>query len=139
MFPFNSKVGRRMLLAVAVFGLANLVFSLSHWMWLSCLALAVAGAADMVSVYVRGALLQFATPDEMRGSVNSVNMLFVGSSNALDEFRAGSSAASTGAVPTAVTGGMCTLVVAGLWSNRVPGRRTAARFGESWPLSGSGG
>src|SRR3546814_16483087 len=78
----------------------------------------LAGAADMVSVYVRGALLQFATPDEMRGRVNSVNMLFVGSSNELGEFRAGSSAALLGAVPAAVAGGLCTLVVVGLWSYR---------------------
>ncbi|MBV7481703.1 MFS transporter [Bordetella sp. BOR01] len=128
MFPFNAKVGRRMLLAVAVFGLANLVFSLSHWMWLSCLALAVAGAADMVSVYVRGALLQFATPDEMRGRVNSVNMLFIGSSNELGEFRAGSSAALLGAVPAAIAGGLCTLAVVGLWSYLFPALRTVDRF-----------
>lgn len=128
MFPFNAKVGRRMLLAVAVFGVANLVFALSHWMWLSCLALAVAGAADMVSVYVRGALLQFATPDEMRGRVNSVNMLFIGSSNELGEFRAGSSAALLGAVPAAIAGGLCTLVVVGLWSYLFPALRTVNRF-----------
>ena len=128
MVPFNAKVGRRMLLAVAVFGVANLVFALSHWMWLSCLALAVAGAADMVSVYVRGALLQFATPDEMRGRVNSVNMLFIGSSNELGEFRAGSSAALLGAVPAAIAGGLCTLVVVGLWSYLFPALRTVNRF-----------
>lgn len=128
MFPFNGKVGQRMLLAVAVFGLANLVFSLSHWMWLSCLALAVAGAADMLSVYVRGALLQFATPDEMRGRVNAVNMLFVGSSNELGEFRAGASAAVLGAVPAAIAGGICTLAVVSLWSYLFPALRTIDRF-----------
>jgi len=128
MFPFNAKVGRRMFIAVTVFGVANLVFSLSHWMWLSCLALAVAGAADMVSMYVRGALLQFATPDEMRGRVNSVNMLFIGSSNELGEFRAGVSAAWMGAVPAAIAGGLCTLFVVGMWSRLFPTLRTVDRF-----------
>ena len=126
--PFRTQVGRRMMLAVAVFGVANLVFSLSHWMWLSCLALAVAGAADMVSVYVRGALLQFATPDAMRGRVNAVNMLFIGSSNELGEFRAGSSAAAIGAVPAAIAGGLCTLAVVGLWAKIFPSLWRVQRF-----------
>ncbi|MDR1661545.1 MAG: MFS transporter, partial [Azoarcus sp.] len=85
--PFNRAVGRSLFVAVAIFGLANLVFSLSHWFWLSLTALMVAGAADMVSVYIRGALVQFATPDDMRGRVNAVTMLFIGSSNELGEFR----------------------------------------------------
>lgn len=126
--PFGTQVGRRMMLAVAVFGIANLVFSLSHWLWLSCLALAVAGAADMVSVYVRGSLLQFATPDNMRGRVNAVNMLFIGSSNELGEFRAGSSAALLGAVPAAVAGGLCSLLVVGLWTRLFPSLWKVNRF-----------
>ena len=92
MRPFNRKVGRTMFVAVAVFGLANLLFAVSTWFWLSFAALLVAGAADMVSVYIRGALVQFSTPDHMRGRVNAVNMLFIGSSNELGEFRAGTSA-----------------------------------------------
>ena len=99
----NRHVGKVMFGAVAVFGLANLVFALSHWFVLSMLALAVAGAADMVSVFIRGALVQFSTPDSMRGRVNAVNMLFIGSSNELGEFRAGSSAAWFGAVPAAMS------------------------------------
>jgi len=117
-----------MMLAVAVFGIANLVFSLSHWLWLSCLALAIAGAADMVSVYVRGSLLQFATPDNMRGRVNAVNMLFIGSSNELGEFRAGSSAALLGAVPAAVAGGLCSLAVVALWTRLFPSLWKVNRF-----------
>ena len=136
MFPFDGKVGRRMLWAVALFGVANLVFSVSHWMWLSCLALAIAGAADMVSMYVRGALLQFATPDEMRGRVNAVNMLFIGSSNELGEFRAGLSAAWLGAVPAAIAGGVCTLVVVGLWSRLFPTLRTVDRFEDAQYIEG---
>ena len=133
--PFDTHVGKRMMLAVAVFGVANLVFSLSHWLWLSCVALAVAGAADMVSVYVRGALLQFATPDNMRGRVNAVNMLFIGSSNELGEFRAGSSAALMGAVPAAIAGGVCTLAVVGLWSRLFPSLWAVDRFKDAQAMS----
>lgn len=131
--PFDRHVGRRMFWAVTVFGLANLLFSLSHWFWLSALALAVAGAADMVSMYIRGALVQFSTPDEMRGRVNAVNMLFIGSSNELGEFRAGSAAHAMGAVPAAVTGALCTLGVVGLWSWMFKPIRQVDRFEEASP------
>ncbi len=87
--PIQRHVGKVMFAAVAVLGLANLVFALSHWFWLSMAMLALAGAADMVSVYIRSALVQFSTPDTMRGRVNAVNMLFISSSNELGEFRAG--------------------------------------------------
>jgi MFS family permease len=126
--PFDRHVGARMFWAVAVFGLANLVFSLSHWFALSVAALALAGAADMVSVYIRGALVQFSTPDEMRGRVNAVNMLFIGSSNELGEFRAGSAAAWLGVVPAAVSGALCTLGVVGLWSLIFKPLRRVDRF-----------
>jgi MFS family permease len=131
--PFDRHVGRRMFWAVAVFDLANLVFSLSSWFWLSLVALAVAGAADMVSMYIRGALVQFSTPDDMRGRVNAVNMLFIGSSNELGEFRAGSAAHALGAVPAAVTGALCTLVVVGLWSWQFASIRQVDRFEEASP------
>jgi MFS family permease len=130
-FPFNRAVGKRMFLAVAVFGLANLVFSLSHWFLLSFIALAVAGAADMVSVYIRGALVQFSTPDEMRGRVSAVTMLFIGSSNELGEFRAGTSASWFGAVGAAVLGSVCTLGIVGLWMNIFPTLRRANTFEEA--------
>jgi MFS family permease len=109
--PFNRHVGVVMFSAVAVFGLANLVFAFSTSFWLSFAALMVAGAGDMISVYIRSALVQFSTPDYLRGRVNAVNMLFISSSNELGSFRAGSSAALIGAVPAAVFGGICTLVV----------------------------
>lgn len=131
MRPFNSKVGRRMFIAVAVFGMANLVFAVSTWFWLSMVALLVAGAADMVSVYIRGALVQFSTPDHMRGRVNAVNMLFIGSSNELGEFRAGTSAAWLGVVPAAVLGGLCTLGVVGGWTLGFKQLRTVDRFEEA--------
>ena len=131
MRPVDHRVGRTMFAAVAVFGLANLVFSLSTVFALSFAALMVAGAADMVSVYIRGALVQFSTPDEMRGRVNAVNMLFIGSSNELGEFRAGTSAAWLGVVPAAVAGGLCTLAVVGLWARVFPALRRVDRFEEA--------
>jgi MFS family permease len=131
--PFDRHVGRRMFVAVAVFGVANLVFALSHWFWLSLAALAVAGAADMVSMYIRSALVQFSTPDDMRGRVNAVNMLFIGSSNELGEFRAGSAAHWIGGVPAAVTGALCTLGIVGLWSWRFKSIREVDRFEEASP------
>ncbi|MBU0893113.1 MAG: MFS transporter [Gammaproteobacteria bacterium] len=131
MRPFNRKVGRTMFIAVAVFGIANLVFALSTLFWLSFAALLVAGAADMVSVYIRGALVQFSTPDTMRGRVNAVNMLFIGSSNELGEFRAGTNAAWLGAVPAAIVGGLCTLGVVGGWTLAFKQLREVDRFEEA--------
>lgn len=111
----SRHVGLIMFAAVAVFGIANLVFALSTVFWVSFLALLIAGAADMISVNVRMTLIQLATPDDMRGRVNAVNMLFIGSSNELGEFRAGTSAAWFGAVPAAVIGGAGTLAVVAAW------------------------
>jgi MFS family permease len=130
-FPFNRAVGKRMFIAVGIFGLANLIFSISHWFWLSFAALMVAGAADMVSVYIRSALVQFSTPDAMRGRVSAVNMLFIGSSNELGEFRAGISAACFGTVAAAVLGGLCTLGVAGLWVKLFPTLSKVDKFEEA--------
>lgn len=131
--PFNRRVGHAMFAAVAVFGLANLVFSLSTVFALSFVALMVAGAADMVSVYIRGALVQFSTPDAMRGRVNAVNMLFIGSSNELGEFRAGTSAAWFGVVPAAVLGSLCTLGVVGAWMVWFKPLREVHRFEDADP------
>jgi hypothetical protein len=92
------------------------VFGLSTSFLLSLAALAVAGAADMVSVFVRSTVVQLGTPDEMRGRVSAVHMLFVGASNELGEFRAGLVAAWLGAVPAVLAGGFGTLAVVALWS-----------------------
>ncbi|MBY0408778.1 MAG: MFS transporter, partial [Burkholderiaceae bacterium] len=136
MRPFNRRVGRTMFMAVAVFGVANLVFALSTVFWLSFGALLVAGAADMVSVYIRGALVQFSTPDTMRGRVNAVNMLFIGSSNELGEFRAGTSAAFMGVVPAALVGAVCTLGVVGGWMLFFKPLREVDRFEEAAQATG---
>ncbi|MFB8830281.1 MFS transporter [Azotobacter sp. CWF10] len=131
--PFDRHVGMTMFAAVALFGLASLVFALSSLFWLSFLALLVAGAADMVSMYIRSSLIQFSTPDAMRGRVNAVNMLFIGSSNELGEFRAGSSAAWFGTVPAAVLGAVCTLTVTGGWMWGFKSLRRVDRFEDASP------
>jgi hypothetical protein len=88
--------------------------------WLSALALALAGAADMISVYIRETLMQLWTPDAVRGRVNAVNAVFIGASNELGEFRAGTMASLIGVVPAVVVGGVGTLVVAALWAYWFP-------------------
>ena len=127
----KRRAGLVMFIAVAVFGVANLVFAFSTFFWLSMIAMLVAGAADMISVYVRMTLIQLATPDAMRGRVNAVNMLFIGSSNELGEFRAGSMAAWFGAVPAAIIGGVGTLAVVGAWMKLFPTLRRVDRFDDA--------
>lgn len=112
--PIRDRAGVLMFLAVALFGAFIVVFGLSRAVWLSALALALAGAADMVSVYIRETLIQLWTPDAVRGRVNAVNNVFIGASNELGEFRAGSMAALIGVVPAVVVGGIGTLIIAGL-------------------------
>ena len=98
-FPIKHRAGMMMFIGVAIFGAATVVFGLSTSVWLSVAALAVMGAADMISVYVRETLIALWTPDEVRGRVSAVNMVFVGASNELGEFRAGTMASLIGAVP----------------------------------------
>ena len=124
-FPFRRRAGLRLFVCVAVFGAGTVVFGLSHNLWLSLGALAVAGAADTVSVIIRGSLLQLGTPPEMRGRVSAVNSLFVGASNELGEFESGLTAQWWGAVRATVVGGVGSLVVAGLWAGLFPGLRHA--------------
>lgn len=124
----KRHAGLVMFAAVALFGVANLVFALSHWFWISMAALCVAGAADMISMYVRQTLLQLATPDEMRGRVNAVNMLFIGASNELGEFESGITASWFGTVPAAVIGSLGTLGIVGLWAWAFPVLRRADRL-----------
>jgi MFS family permease len=114
--PLGGRAGWKMFASVAVFGAATLVFGLSHSLPLSLVALAVAGGADMVSVVVRSTLEMVATPDDMRGRVGAVNMMCVGASNELGEFRAGAFAEHVGAVTAVVSGAVGTLVVVALWA-----------------------
>ncbi|QSQ15639.1 MFS transporter [Myxococcus landrumensis] len=128
MKPLGGKAGWKMFAAVAIFGAATLVFGVSRSLPLSLLALAVAGAADMVSVVVRHTLELMATPDEMRGRVGAVNMMCIGASNELGEFRAGWLAEHVGAVPAVVAGAVGTLVVVVLWSWGFPELRKVDRL-----------
>jgi MFS family permease len=114
-----------MLWCVAGFGLFTVVFGVSHSLVLSMLSLALVGATDMVSVVVRGTLIQVATPDEMRGRVNAVDMIFIGASNQLGQFESGITAQWFGAVPAVILGGVGTLVVVGLWAWAFPELRKA--------------
>jgi hypothetical protein len=124
-FPLHRKAGVRLFVCVAVFGAATIVFGLSRSLWLSLVALAITGAADMISVIIRGSLLQLATPPEMRGRVSAVNSLFVGASNELGEFESGLTAHWFGAVRATLYGGIGSLVVSGLWSVLFPQLRQA--------------
>ena len=124
----SRRVGMRMFQAVIVFGLATVVFALSHLIWLSLLALAIMGAADMVSVVIRISLVQLATPDEMRGRVGAVNFLFINASNQLGQFESGITAALFGAMPAAVLGGVGTVAVALLWMKLFPALRNVERL-----------
>ncbi len=114
-FTIQRNTGTRLFQAIIVYGLATLVFGASHLMWLSLLALAIAGAADTVSMVIRIALVQLATPDEMRGRVGAVNFLFVNASYQLGGFESGVTAALVGAVPSVLIGGAGTILVALLW------------------------
>ncbi|HEX2593983.1 MAG TPA: MFS transporter, partial [Rhizomicrobium sp.] len=129
-WPIERKSGSRMFGSVALFGLATLVFGLSTNFYLSFAALFVTGAADMVSVFIRSALIQYSTPDHMRGRVSAVSMLFIGASNELGEFESGSTAAWFGTVPAVVVGGLGTLGVVGLWMWLFPSLRTVDRLRE---------
>lgn len=118
--PIRDHAGRIMFACVAIYGLSIVVFGLSTTLWLSLPALFVMGAADMVSVNVRATLIQLATPDDLRGRVTAVNSVFIGASNEVGEFRAGTMAALIGAVPAVVIGGAGTLVITALWARLFP-------------------
>jgi len=118
--PLKGRVGRTMFIAVGIFGVATIVFGLSHWIVLSLLALAVLGASDMISVVVRSSFVQLETPDAMRGRVSAVNSVFIGTSNQLGEFESGLTAALFGTVPAVMIGGIGTLLVVVLWIRLFP-------------------
>ncbi|MGB8364720.1 MAG: MFS transporter [Rhizomicrobium sp.] len=128
--PLERHTGRAMFGAVALFGIATIVFGLSRDFALTIAALIVLGASDMVSVYIRHALIQFATPDAMRGRVSAVSMLFIGASNELGEFESGLTAAWFGTVPAVVLGGIGTLLVVGVWMWRFAPLRTVDRLSD---------
>ena len=126
--PIRRHAGWIMLASVAVFGLGTLVFAVSTMVWLSVAALAILGAADMLSVYVRQTLVQLVTPDPMRGRVSAVSSVFVGASNELGEFESGVVARFMGPVAAAIFGGVGALIVTGAWAWLFPDLRKADRL-----------
>jgi MFS family permease len=114
--PITRRIGMCMFAGVALFGVATVVFGLTHHFWVALVALVLLGAGDMVSVFVRLLLVQLETPDEIRGRVSAVNSVFIGASNELGEFESGFTAAWFGLVPAIVLGGVVTLLVTGLWA-----------------------
>ena len=132
-YPLGRHAGRWMFVSVMIFGVATIIFGLSRSIPVSILALAVLGGADVISVMVRSALVQLGTPDEMRGRVSAVNMLFIGSSNQLGEFESGMLASAIGAVPAVVVGGIGTLVITAVWMALFPGLRDLDRLDDITP------
>jgi MFS family permease len=131
--PIERHTGPIMFAAVAVFGLATIVFGISTSFYLSLGALFVLGASDMVSVFIRTALIQIATPDAVRGRVSAVNMLFIGASNELGEFESGVTASWWGTVPAVIVGGLGTLAVVAVWMWKFPKLRSVDRLNEVAP------
>ena len=121
--PVRRHAGRLMFAAVIVFGAATIAFAVSRSLAASVVVLVVLGAADVVSVVIRFALVQVRTPDAMRGRVSAVNMLFIGASNQLGEFESGMTAALLGAVPATLLGGVATIGVGLLWMRLFPALR----------------
>jgi len=127
-YPIERHVGRKLFMAVAIYGISILVFAFSGSFALSLAALAVSGAGDMVSVVVRQTLVQVETPDAMRGRVSAVNAVFISTSNQLGEFRAGATAAWLGPVGSVVFGAVGTLIVVAAWMRLFPGLRRRDRL-----------
>src|SRR5271154_4890598 len=126
--PLRRRVGTTMLWCVAAFGIFTIVFGISRSLTVSLVALALTGAADMVSVVIRVTLVQVATPDQMRGRVNAVDMIFIGASNELGQFESGVTAGWLGTAPAVILGGIGTLVVTALWAWWFPALRRADSF-----------
>jgi Transmembrane secretion effector len=132
--PVHRRAGGTLLTVVALYGVTIVVFGLSETMWLSLLALAAGGAVDMVSVVLRQTILPLVTPDELRGRVNAVEMVFISASNELGAFESGVAAALVGAVPAVVLGGVLTIGVALTWAQLFPDLRHVDRLDELRPV-----
>jgi MFS family permease len=137
--PIRRRAGPTMFFVVAGFGACMVVFGLSREMWLSMLALALGGAFDMVSVVLRSTILPLVTPDELRGRVNAVEMVFISGSNELGAFESGVAAALIGAAPAVVLGGVATIVVAGVWWKLFPSLARVDRLDELRPVTAAPG
>jgi MFS family permease len=133
--PLRGRAGPTLLWSVAGFGICTILFGVSTSLVLSLISLIFLGAADMVSVIIRATLVQLRTPDEMRGRVMAVDMVFIGTSNELGQFESGLTAHWFGTVPAVLLGGVGTLVVIGLWAWGFPELRRAGALGEMRSLA----
>jgi MFS family permease len=131
--PIRGSAGKVMLYGIVVYGLSYVVFGLSHSLILSCAALMISGAGDMLSMVVRHTILQAHTPDEVRGRVTAANSLFTASSGQLGEFESGVTAAWFGPVGSVVFGAVATLAVVGLWAWKFPILRRIDRLDQPLP------
>jgi hypothetical protein len=126
--PISRRAGPLLFWCVAGFGVATILFGISHNFWLSLAALALTGGFDMVSMVIRSALVQLRTPDAMRGRVNAVENIFIGASNELGAFESGTLAALIGTEASVVVGGVATVVVIVLWAVWFPALRAFDRL-----------
>jgi Transmembrane secretion effector len=126
--PLKRRFGLTMFACVAAFGVATILFGLSRNIVVSMIALVLVGATDMVSVVIRGILIQLATPDEMRGRVNAVDMIFIGASNELGQTESGLTTKFLTVVQAIVVGGIASIGVTGLWAWMFPQLRNADRL-----------
>jgi len=133
--PVRRHAGRTLLTVVALYGASIVVFGLSRMMWLSLIALAVGGGLDMVSVVLRQTILPLVTPDELRGRVNAVEMVFISASNELGAFESGVAAALVGAVPAVVIGGAITIAIAVSWTRFFPALASVDKLDELRPVA----
>jgi len=128
--PFR-RAGSTMFFCVVVFGIATILFGISRNFYFSLTCLFFLGCADMVSVIIRGVLVQIATPPAMRGRVSAINFIFIGASNELGEFESGVTASWIGVVPSVVLGGLGTLAIVAAWWKLFPEIRKIQRLDES--------
>jgi len=133
--PLGGHAGRTLLLVVGTFGASMVVFGLSRWFWLSALALAVSGFADMYSMNIRSTTVALATPNSLRGRVNAVENVFIGASNELGAFESGAAAALFGATPAVVAGGALTIALALVWPRLFPALARVDRLDHVRPES----
>ena len=133
-FPIRRRAGPTLFLVVAGFGASIVLFGLSREMWLSMLALGLSGAFDVVSMVLRQTIVPLVTPDELRGRVTAVEMVFISASNELGAFESGLAAALIGVVPAVVLGGVATIVIEATWWRLFPELGRMDRIDELRPV-----
>lgn len=126
--PVRRHIGHKLLVVVAVFGVATIVLGTTRTFWIAFIAVLVANAADMVSVFIRSSLVPLVTPDDKRGRVSAVENVFIGASNELGAFESGVVSSLVGTPATVIGGGVATVAIAGTWWLAFPSLRRIDRF-----------